>query len=102
MSRERLDADTRKQQLLEAGYEIARTKGIRKVTRAAVARVCNVSDGLLNRYFAGREGLRAEVMAHAVTFKDVETLTACAAYYELPAMPQRLAAEVKAAVKALE
>lgn len=97
-----MTADGRKAELLDAAYGIACTLGIRKVTRAEVARRCKISDGLINRYFAGREGLRAEVMEQAVKEKDVVTLTACAAHYELPAMPQRLAAEVKAALKALE
>lgn len=102
MERVRMEAGARKADLLDAAYGIARADGIRKVTRAAVARKCGISDGLINRYFAGREGLRFEVMEHAVTVKDVTTLTACAAHYELPSMPQRLASEVRAAVKALE
>jgi group I intron endonuclease len=102
MSRIRMVADDRKKQLIEAGYEIARDFGIRKVTRAEVARRCSISDGLINRYCAGREGLRFEVMEHAAVHKDVATLVACAAHYELPPMPQKLAAEVKAALKALE
>jgi AcrR family transcriptional regulator len=104
MSRTRKDAASRKDELLNAGYEIARDSGIRKVTRAAVARQCNVSDGLLNRYFDGREGLRSEVMAHAVAQKDVATLVECADHYELTGfgMPTRLASEVRAAQKMRE
>lgn len=102
MERVRMDAGMRKTELLDAAYEIARTLGIRKVTRAEVARRCGISDGLINRYFAGREGLRAEVMEAAVSVKDVPTLAACAVHYELPTMPQKLASEVRAAVKANE
>jgi len=91
-------ADDRKKQLLEAGYKIARTKGIRKVTRASVARECKVSHGLLNHYFDGREGLRSEVMAFAIEQKDAKTLAACAVHYELDdfGMGRELKREVSA------
>jgi AcrR family transcriptional regulator len=94
-----MEPDARKAQLLEAGYEIARKKGITKVTRAAIARACKVSDGLLNRYFEGREGLRLEVMEFAVSKKDAATLAACSTHYELPAMPRDLDRAVKAALQ---
>lgn len=95
MKRERMEADARKTQLLDAAYKIAVKHGIRKVTRAAVARECKVSDGLLNRYFDGREGLRLDVMTHAVSKKDAKTLAAASEHYELPAMSRALAKEVK-------
>lgn len=96
MKRERMEADARKTQLLDAAYKIAQKQGIRKVTRAAVARECKVSDGLLNRYFEGREGLRYDVMTHAVKQKDAKTLAAASEHYELPSMPRDLARAVKA------
>lgn len=95
MANERMSADERTKQLVQVGYEIARTKGIRKVTRAEVARLAAVSDGLLNRYFGGREGLRAAVLAHAVEQKDAKTLAAAAEHYELPSMPQKLEREIR-------
>lgn len=98
MKRERMEADARKTQLLDAAYKIAQKQGIRKVTRAAVARECKVSDGLLNRYFEGREGLRFDVMAHAVKQKDAKTLAEAGAHYELPAMSRELTKQVKALV----
>lgn len=95
MANERMSAADRTAQLVAVGYEIARTKGIRKVTRAAVARKTSVSDGLLNRYFGGREGLRGAVLELAVAKKDAKTLAAAWAHYEMPDMPQALAREVR-------
>lgn len=95
MANERMSADERTAQLTEVGYLIAKKHGIRKVTRAAVARDVQVSDGLLNRYFGGREGLRAAVLEMAVAKKDAATLAAAWEHYEMPEMPRALAAEVR-------
>lgn len=100
MANERLSAEARTKQLVQVGYEIARTKGIRKVTRAEVARRTAVSDGLLNRYFGGREGLRAAVLEHAVEKKDVQTLATAWDTYELPGMSATLERAVRAAYAA--
>jgi AcrR family transcriptional regulator len=99
MANERMSAEARTAQLVQTGYEIARKLGIRKVTRAEVARRTAVSDGLLNRYFGGREGLRAAVLEHAVTAKDAKTLAAASVHYDLPAMPRTLEREVKGLLK---
>lgn len=95
MANERMTAADRTAQLTIVAYGIAASLGIRKVTRAEVARRTGISDGLLNRYFGGREGLRAAVLDHAVVVKDAKTLAAAAEHYELPAMPQNLAREVR-------
>lgn len=95
MANERMTAAERTAQLTQVAYAIAKSKGIRKVTRAAVARETSVSDGLLNRYFGGREGLRAAVLAHAVEQKDAKTLAAAGEFYELPSMPQKLEREIR-------
>lgn len=94
MTRVRMVADDRKNQLLEAAYKIAKTDGIKAVTRTSVANACGVTDGLITRYFGSRDGLRAAVMEFAVDAKDSRTLAACAVVYELPAMPPKLRAEV--------
>lgn len=95
MAKERMTADARTAQLTEAAYKIAKKDGIRKVTRAAVARATGVSVGLFNRYFGSREGLRGAVLEHAVAQKDAKTLAAASEHYELPSMPRVLAQEVK-------
>jgi AcrR family transcriptional regulator len=95
MANERMTADDRTAQLTQVGLLIARKHGIRKVTRAAIAREVGVSDGLLNRYFGSREGLRGAVLELAVAEKDAKTLAEASEYYELPNMPRNLAAEVK-------
>jgi len=99
---ERMDATTRKKQLLEAAYIIAKTQGIKKLTRAALARACGVTDGLINRYFDGREGMRAEVIAAAHVDGDAKTLAQCAAMYELPTMSPELTKRVERQIKALQ
>lgn len=95
MAQERMTASDRTAQLVAAGYKIAKKQGIRKVTRAGVARESGVSDGLLNRYFGTRDGLRFAVLEHAVTEKDAKVLAEAGAHYELPDMPRNLAREVK-------
>lgn len=96
MANERMTAEERTAQLTIVAYGIATKQGIRKVTRAAVARETGVSDGLLNRYFGGREGLRAAVLDHAVIVKDAKTLAAAMQHYDLPQMPGKLRREVTA------
>lgn len=95
MATTKLTAEKRTEQLAKIGYEIARSKGFKKVTRAEVSRRSGVSVTLVNRYFGDREGLRAHVLDMAVTAKDAATLADAGATYELPAMPRTLAAEVK-------
>ena len=99
MAQERMTAEARTAQLTEVGLLIARKYGIRKVTRAAVAKDVGVTDGLLNRYFGTRDGLRFAVLELAVAQKDAKTLAAASEHYELPSMPRALAAEVKRLTK---
>jgi len=100
MANERMSANERTAQLTLVGYKIARTKGIRKVTRAAVARETGVSDGLLNRYFGGREGLRFAVLEHAVAENDAKTLAEASEHYELPKpLKKTLRAEIDRLVR---
>jgi AcrR family transcriptional regulator len=83
MAKERLSADARTAQIVKAGYELARKHGIKKVTRAAIARDLNVSVTLVNRYFGDREGLRADVLQAAADAKDAKTLAAAMDHYEI-------------------
>jgi len=97
MAQERMTAEARTAQLIAAGYKIAKAKGIAKVTRAAVARETKVSDGLLNRYFGTREGLRTAVMQHAADQRDAATLAAAAMVYELDEITMTKALRVEVA-----
>lgn len=101
MANERMTAAERTAQLVEVGYNIARKHGIRKVTRAAVARDVQISAALVNRYLDGREGLRFAVMQHAADKRDAKTLAAAGEFYELDsiAMPKVMQAEVKRLMK---
>lgn len=73
MPRIRMAPEARSKQLLDAAYKIAtkHKKGIRAVTRVAVAEATKTTDGLVNRYFAGRDGLREAVIRRAVDEKHV-------------------------------
>lgn len=101
MANERMSADDRTAQLTRVGYEIAKDKGIRKVTRAEIARCTDVSCGLINRYFGDREGLRAAVLELAIELKDAATLAEAMQVYDLPSMPGALNREVTSIWRAL-
>lgn len=66
--------DTRKSELLAAALAIAKLHGVEGVTRASVAREVGVSDGLINRYFGGRDGLRWAAVAEAGKRKCLHVL----------------------------
>lgn len=97
MTQHRMTAEYRTAQLTEIAYAIAKSKGINKLSRAAVAREAEVTDALINRYFGNREGLRAAVLDYAVEKGDYKFLAAASEYYILPSLPRSLAKEVKAA-----
>lgn len=87
----------RKAELLAAGYAIAKESGLKAVTRLAVGAATDTTDCLVNRYFKGRAGLRTEILEHAVSLKDVDTLAWAAAIegFELPkVMPRQLTRDV--------
>lgn len=94
----RKNPEDRKAELLAAGYAIAKESGLKAVTRLSVAAATGTTDGLINRYFAGRVGLRADVLAEAVRLKDVDTLAWAQAVegFDLPEMPRQLSRDVKA------
>lgn len=77
-SHERMTPEARKDLLLKAALAVAKSDGIKAVTRVAVARKADVSDGLVNRYFDGREGLRKAVVALAKAQKIKSVLTSAA------------------------
>lgn len=101
MAQTRKTAEDRTAELAAAAYSIAAADGIKKVTRAAVARATDTSVGLAARYFGGRDGLRMAALEYAAKLKDAHTLsTAQLAGFELPSMTKVLAADVKRLVKA--
>jgi AcrR family transcriptional regulator len=103
MALTRKTAEERTEELTVAAYAIAAAHGMKKVTRAAVARATDTSVGLTNRYFKDRDGLRDAALAYAVKQKDVATLSlAQVAGFELPSMTKVLAADVKRNVKAMQ
>ncbi len=57
----RMTPKARKRQLLDAAVELAKVHGADKITRVMVADATGTSEGLVNRYFTDRDGLRAAV-----------------------------------------
>ena len=55
----------RKTELLDAAVELAAKIGTGNVTRIAVAKATNTTDGLVNRYFGGVSGLHRAINAAA-------------------------------------
>lgn len=95
----RRDPEERKAQLLAAAFTIAAEGGVKAVTRLAVAEATDTTDGLVNRYFAGRKGLREAVLEEAVRVKRADVLAYAQAVegFDLPAnMPRQLQRDVKA------
>lgn len=95
MTQRRMSAEHRTAHLTKLAYEIAKKKGIEKLTRVAVATEAGVTDALINRYFGNREGLRTAVIEHAIAAADVKFLIAASEHYILPTMPKALAKLIK-------
>lgn len=94
----RKSPEERRAQLLEAAFSIAVDAGVKGVTRLNVAAATDTTDGLINRYFKGRKGLRAAVLEEAVRVKRVDVLAYAQSVegFELPAdMPRQLARDVR-------
>ena len=99
MTQVRMKPEERKAQLTAAAYGVAKKHGVKAVTRLAVAEVAGCTDGLMNRYFKGRAGLREAAIAEAVKVKDVPTLAYAKGQegFALPKdMPRQLMRDVNA------
>lgn len=57
----RMTPKARKRQLLDAAVELSEVHGVENLTRVMVAEATGTSEGLVNRYFVSRDGLRAAV-----------------------------------------
>lgn len=66
MTRTRMQPIDREAQLLAAAIKLAKRVGYRKVTRVAVAAATGTTEGLINRYFGGKQGMRDAIMRNAV------------------------------------
>ncbi len=64
MTRTRLSAEVRKEQLLEAAIACLREEGLEALTLQNVSDRCGTSIGLIARYFANRAGLLAAIYTH--------------------------------------
>ena len=72
MKRIRLKANERKQQMIEAGVVLAHNYGIKALTRAALAAETGTTEGLVNRYFGNRAGMREEIIVEGIMRKDAQ------------------------------
>lgn len=64
MARTRLNAEDRREQLLEAAIACLREGGLEALTLQAISRRCGTSIGLIARYFENRAGLLAAIYKH--------------------------------------
>lgn len=64
-------ADVRREQILEAALLLSIGSSYAQITRDAVAKAAGVSQGLVNMYFGNMDGLRTELMRHAVKKSNV-------------------------------
>lgn len=100
----RMSPTERKAQLVAAAYSLAAANGIKQVTRIAIAHATDTTDGLVNRYFGNRDGLRKALLDEAVARKDKEVLGyALVEGLELPAgLPRQLERDAKAYARTYE
>jgi hypothetical protein len=68
----RMSPGERRNAILAEAYAQAVEHGIAKVTRVSVANKIGVTDGLINRYFKGRDGLREAVLAQGVVNSNAD------------------------------
>lgn len=62
----RMSPADRRDAILTEAYAQAEADGLGQVTRVSVAKKLGVTDGLINRYFNGRDGLREAILAQGV------------------------------------
>lgn len=93
-----MNPDERKAQMTEAALKIVQRKGVKGLTRVALAEAIGATDGLINRYFGGRDKLRTEIIAEAAARKDAKVLGhAIAEGFPIPAnIPRQLQRDSKA------
>lgn len=98
MTRIRMNPDDRKAQMTEAALKIVQRKGVKALTRVALAQAIGATDGLVNRYFGTRDLLRSEIIAEAAARKDTKVLAfAIAEGFDIPAVPRQLRRDANAA-----
>lgn len=94
MKRIRLKAEDRRAQMVEAGVVLARQYGIKALTRVALAAETGTTDGLVNRYFGSRTGLREAIIVEGVARKDAHIVAwALKDGYQLEGVPRELMRE---------
>lgn len=66
VNKTRVSPKLRREQILAAAVELAKTDGYRKMTRDDIAKRAGVSTGLVTKYFSTMPALRRDVMRAAV------------------------------------
>lgn len=102
MPRIRMNPDDRKKQLLESALVLADSYGIKALTRVALAAETGTTDGLVNRYFGGRNGLRETVICEGVARKNKRIVAwALRDGYVIEGAPRQLMRDANALVPSL-
>jgi AcrR family transcriptional regulator len=98
--RKRLEPAERRAQILAEAVNQATNNGLGQVTRVSVAKALGLTDGLINRYFAGINGLRLDVLQQAVSTGNAD-IVADAIELQMPIdAPPELIAEAQALLAA--
>lgn len=63
-----------KQTILLAAVALARTQGLRALTRLDVAKAAKAATGTISYHFGSMDGLRNAVVDHAIKHKCIEVL----------------------------
>lgn len=74
VSKRRVPAAMRKQQILEVAINEAKKSHYNKITRDGVAEAAGVSMGLVTKYFGTMQQLRTQVIRHAVKQSIIEII----------------------------
>ncbi len=71
MTRNRLDAELRRLDILEAAAQVAIEHGYRQITQAQIAEKADISAGLITYHFSSMAKLRKKLMVWAVQEKNL-------------------------------
>lgn len=66
----------RNTRILEAAIQVAENQGFDKVSKKTVSDLCGLSSGTISMAFGSMEGLRDEVLRHAIAHGRLHTLAA--------------------------
>lgn len=74
VSRNRVNPELRREQILSVAVDLSKTDGYHKITREQIAAKCGISPSLIRRYFGTMPKLRRDIMRAAVRGEVVEII----------------------------